>query len=526
MFSIDTRRSSKKSLEAIVITMNSHVLKFNGKATIKLEKVIKDRNEAESNLFDCQNDYVESTMSHAQQEKLFALYEKAHKIVDSGKAVDYNAELELLKPIVDEIIDFINVYKYCDFIQYSDKYLRIPKDLSKAASKGDYPEQTTIMDHDYTGMVKYAFSVRTIYPIVFGLIARFEPIMGQASAELVCGRLIKDNPVLSQMQGWQKLSTYVKFAFNKRGIPSQVDSVTSVENFVDKVLYNAVFGRLCCAVIPETEEGKNIATAINAAVKLHEAGSATFRDKDRPSDDDDDKRSILDKYQISEEVKSSNEAVQAEFFSFGLYDENDAPRGGDRFFYQAQALGIKRHKLIEKVYDNLPPNWDFELTDHIRKILQLVYAGQLTEETIVTSPFIYDAAHYTQLMAAIAVAQVWLSEMGYKYLPSLLGAIHDPNGQRALADALKLNTEEKDYLASICEVQSRNNEGRSFNEALVAAEQFLELFGNGQWMSNLEYGVLDNEEIYGRVKEGSLFPIDIDVEVKKEFMSLVRHVNG
>lgn len=518
MFNVSIRRSSKKSMEAILVNLNDKTLRFNGKASIKLEKVIRDKDDQESNLFDCFNDYIEGTFSNDKRLQLFKLYEAAHAIVESGKFLDYNTELEQLKPLVTEILEFINVQNYCSFVHYS-KYLKIPKDLSEAASKGDYPEQTTIMDQDYVNLVKLAFVVRSVYPIIFGLMSRFDTTMGAGYSELVCGALIADNISITSMPGWHKLHTYVQFAFNKRGIPNQADSVTSTEDFVDKVLFNTIFSRLCCAVIPETEEGKNLATAINAAVKQHETGSAIFRDKDRPSDEDDDKRSIYDKYQISESVKSTDEVGDAEYFSFGLFDENDDPRYVDRFLHQCIGLGIKQPELVEKIYDNISPNWDFELHDHILKILQLVYFE-------VTSPLIFEACDYVQLLAAICLAQVKLSEQGYKYLPSVLGAIHDPEGMRSLADALKLSTEDKEFLASVCDIQTRNNEGRSFNEALVAAEEFLNKFGNGRWKSNLEYGVLDTPDVYGRVKKGALFSIDIDVEVKNEFMALNRQVNA
>lgn len=517
MFNIDINRSSKKSIEHIIVSFNNHVIKFNGKASIKLERVIRDKEEPEGNLFDCFNDYVQGTMDHDKQLALFQLFEKGHQVVNNPKLTPYENDLKDIKPIFNDLINFIDVPKYCGFIQYS-KYLQIPKDLSKAASKGDYPEQTTIMDQDYVELVKLAFVSRVGFPIIFGLIARFDLSMGSGYSELVCGSLIKDNQWITHMPGWHKLNTYVRFAFDKRGTPLQADSVTSIENFVDKVLYNTLFSRLCCAMIPETDEGKNLATAINAAVKLHETGGTTFRDKERPTDEDDDKRSMYDKYQISEEVKSSDETTEAEFFSFGLYDENDAERYTDRFKYQCLALGIQQEALVEKVYDNLP-KWHFELADHIRKLLQLTYKG-------VVSPFIWEACGYVQLMAAISLAQVKLSEMGYKYLPSVLGAVHDPNGVRYLADGLKLTTDDKDFLSSICEIQTRNNEGRSFNEALVAAEQFLTSFGNGRWQSNLEYGVLDNQDVYNRVKTGAMFSLDIDVEIKNEFMALIRQVSA
>lgn len=517
MLEITTHRSSKKSIDVIIINLNDRQLRFNGKASIKLERVLKDPKEKEANLFDCFNEYVDGMFDNDQRTQLFALYEKAHRIVENGKVSDYKAELLEVKPIVRAIFQFIDIEKYTSFIQYS-RHLQVPKDLSEAASKGDYPAQTTITDTDYVEMVKFAFTVRTIYPIVFGLINRFEPNMREKHAEEVCGELLEGIPLIVTSPGWIKLSMYIDFAFNKRGIPVQADSVTSNENFSKKVLYNTIYSRLCCSVIPETEEGKNLATAINSAVRHHEGAGSPYRDKSLPSDSDEDKRSIYDKYQISEAVKSSNETVQAEFFSFGLYDEKDVERSSDRFKYVCQALGIKQPELVDRVYNNIPPNWEFELADHNLKILQLTFQG-------VVSPFIFEACEYYQLMSAVALAQVLLSERGYKFLPSLIGAINNPDGMRSLSEGLKLNTEDRDYIASICDIQSRNSEGRSFNEALVAATEFLERIANGKWKSNLEYGVLDEPEVYFRVKQAQLFEMEVNLEIKNEFMRLIRENN-
>lgn len=517
MFNIDTRRSSKKTIDGILVMLNDRTLRFSGKASIRLEKVLKDKDEKEANLFDCFNEYVEATFSTDKKIELFKFYEKAHSVVSNGTFLDYNTEMAVLLPLTRELLEFVDVDKYCSFIQYS-RHLQIPPDLSVAASKGDYPSETTITDADYVEMVKLAFVTRVLFPITFALLDKFSETMASGRDEQVCGMLLKGNPRITSLPGWRKLLVYVQFAFGKRGIPSQVDAVSSNEYFVEKVLYNTIFSRLCCAVIPETEEGKNLATAINASVKQHETAGSKLVKKDFSEGDDEDKRSIYERYQVSETVKTASEVKQAEFFSFGLFDEKDAERHVDRFKYQCLALGIKDDKLVEAVYDRLPPNWDFLLEPHILKVLQLVYAGNI-------SPMIYMTFNYVQLMASIALAQVWLAERGFKYLPTVLGAIHNPEGLRSLSEGLKLNNDDKEYLTSICDIQSRNNEGRSFNEAIVSATDFLDRFGNGIWQSNLEYGVLDDPKVYQRVAKGSLFPAEIEVEIKNEFMTLIRQVH-
>jgi len=149
----------------------------------------------------------------------------------------------------------------------------------------------------------------------------------------------------------------------------------------------------------------------------------------------------------------------------------------------------------------------------------LVYSGDV-------SSFIWEACSYTQITAAIALAQVKLSEMGFTYLPSVLGAQVDPTGIRSLADGLRLTDEDKNYLSSICDVQSRNSENRGYNEAILNADAFMTSLGQGIWRSNLEYGVLENETIYDRVSAGDLFSIDLENAIKTEFMTLIRKVNA
>lgn len=517
MFQIEMVRKSKRSIRSIIIQYNEHSLRFNGEADVRLEKTEKVTNAAYANLFDCFNEYIDRYYDQDQKLALYKLYEKAHKIAESPAQRDYSVELNEIKPIVTAIIEFIDPERYERFV-HNSRFMVIPPELSQASSKGYYPEETTITDMDYVELVKMLFVVRTIFPIVFSLTYRFSDRMGKNYSEFACGALINDNPWIINTYGWRKLQTYVSYAFNKRGLPQRVDAVGSMEYFVDHVLYNTVFSRLCCSVIPETEAGKNIATGINAAVRQHESSGSMWRKKDDRYEGEEEKRSLYERYQVKEAVKSTDEEVEAEFFAMGLRDENDEERHIDRFLVPCIALGIKNDKMVEQVFDNLPPIWEFELAPHVVKLLQLTFSGDI-------SIMIYWATDYTQLMAAVALAQVRLSEWGYVYLPSVLGSVDDPEGMRSVGDELKLSEADKEFLESICDIQSRNDEGRSFNEAIEDATNFLEGFGSGRWKSNLEYGVLHEPEIYKKVERGSLFSLEITPEIKNEFMRLIRQIN-
>lgn len=518
MLTIEVIRKSMKGMKAIVVALNEHSLRFNGDNSIKLEKSNKGNIKSqEGKLFAAFNDYVALYFDSEERLALYKLYEKAHRICENPTYRGYKVELPEVKPILNQIIEFIKPDRFQDYIQNSP-HLVIPPELNVAASKGYYPAETTITEEHYVHMVKMTLLVRVIYPIIFSLTFRYAGFMNMSFAEFVCGDLIKDNPHIINTEGWRKLQLYVDYSFKKRGEPLKVDGVGSMEYFVEHVLYNTVFTRLCCAIIPETEEGKNLATAINAAVRQHESSGSKWRRKDDGYEGEEEKRSLYERYQAKESVKSTDEEVEAEFFSMGLMDECDNERHVDRFAIPCMSLGIKQPELVEKIFDNIPPNWEFELAPHNLKLLQMVFKGDI-------SIMIYWAANYTQLMAAIALAQVRLAEWGYEYLPSIVGAIHDPNGMRSIADILKLTSGDKDYLESICDVQSRNDEGRSFNEAIEDATDFLEGLAAGQWKSNLEYGVLNEIEIYDRVERGALFEIEIEPKIREEFMRLVRQIS-
>lgn len=517
MLSLKTVRSSSKTIAKVEITYGEETIIFNGESSVKLEKKLTCAAE-ETNLYDCQNRYIESTFDEEKQLHLFSLYRKAFKIIDNCDSVKYNKTLKELDPIVDGIIDLINPVKYSYFIKHSE-FLVIPKNLISATLKGDYPEETTIYDDDYEGLVNLSFITRSIFPIIFSLIERYKNYLENNKKDLVFGRLIGKNPVIRNLPGYRKLSQYVTFTYSKRPIPVKLDEIGGSENFIDLITFKTIFSRLCVSVIPETEPGKNLATTINSEVQLYESDNKIYRKKESGFDDDEDNRSVYDKYQISEVVNSTKEEAQAEYFSFGLFDENDNERHKDRFKYQAMGFKIKNPEMIEMVYDNFPDSWNFDLHPHMITLLQLTFMGDV-------SPMVYYKCNMTQLKAAIAIAQVRLAEWGYHHLPSVLCAIVNETGTRTMTDAFKLNEEDRDYLVSICEIYVNNKEERSMNEAVIAATMFLDKFSNGTWKSNLEVSVLNDIELYRRVKKGKLFDLEMDSEIKVEFMKLVKQANS
>lgn len=512
MLIVDTHRTSKTTIEKITVEFQSHKLSFNGKTRVFMEKNISSFAEA-TNLFDCQNEFINDTFSLEDKTKLFKLYEKAHKICESTKQIEHKEELFQIKKIIDEIYSLFNVTKFIGFIQYS-KHLKIPKNLISATSKGDYPAETTILEDDYVNLVKFIFSTRVIYPILFSLVNRFKPTMGIDYAHLNIGQLVSLSPSLTNLEGWNKLKTYISASFNKHNVSQQLTEFSTGNNIVEKTVHRTILVRLMPSVIPETDVRKNIATNINSSCQTAKnTFSNAFREKeDSYSDVGEDKRSRFEKYQIAEKVNPSEEQAQLEWFSFSLFDENGNHRVNNRFSHQSIAMGVDE-KLVEMVYDRIPDNWEYEMDIHVSTLLQLTMFEYISPQSIMS-------CDYMQLMAAVALAQVKLASMGYRYLPSVLGAVKDPEGLRTI-DPLRLNNEDRELLESICSVQAKNTDARSANEAVIDTMNFLETFGNGIWKSNLEVGILDTPEMYKRSSKGDTYPLEINLDIKSEFVDLI-----
>jgi len=516
-----TVRNSKKNFDRLTVVLEvgeeKRSLHFMGKGSIKLAEVKSVDNDADVELFAPLNSYFEMALSPEQHKELFELYRAGAEIIENGEFVSYEKELQRIEPIIHAILTLVKPANLMNYFEHSSKYMVIPKDLKTTTGHGYYPRETTFIVEDYVEIVKGTFLIRTVFPIFFGLLYRMESFTGSSYAELLCGRLLSKSAVITGTKAWKRLESYVSHSFMKNSQADASIQVGSTEHTMVMILYRIVFNRLSVAIIPETEKGKSIINAISSEVKQFENNNNGYRKKESYGDEDDNS-SFLDEHQITEEVPMAKITQMAEYFSFGLRDEKDQERFKDRFKYQCLGLGIKNEQLVEMVYDRLPSVWDFQLTKPMRTLLQLTYAGDISER-------IYDFCDYLQLTAAICLAQVRLAERGYVYLPSLLCAQLAQDAVPSGNSFLSLSNEDRATLAQMCDVQEKNNEGGSFNAAAVYVKEFFEELESNQWESNLEFGILGNPELYSKVKKGNMFDLEITVELKAEFMRLISEIN-
>lgn len=518
---IFTVRNSKKNFDRLTVVWEQgeekRHLHFMGKGSIKLAEVKKEDNDADMELFAPLNSYFEMALSPEQQKQLFDLYQRGADIIEDGEFVSYEKEMRRIEPVIHDILSLVKPQNLMNYFEHSSKFMVIPKDLKTTTGHGYYPRETTFIVEDYVNIVKATFLIRTVFPIFFGLLSRLESFTGSSYAELLCGTLLRSNSVITETAAWKRLESYVKHSFMKNTQADASIQVGSTEHTIAMILSRIVFNRLCVAIIPETEKGKSIINAISSEVKQFENNNNGYRKKESYGDEDDNS-SFLDEHQITEEVPMAKITQMAEYFSFGLRDEKDQERFTDRFKHQCYGLGIKNEKLVDMIYDRLPTVWNFQLTKPMRTLLQMTFAGDVSER-------IYDHCDYLQLTAAICLAQVRLSEKGYVYLPSLLCAQFAQDGVQSGNSFLTLSNEDRARLGELCDVQSKNNEGGSFNEAALYVKEFFEELESNQWESNLEFGILGNPELYSKVKKGDMFDLEITVEVKAEVMRLINEIN-
>ena len=219
-------------------------------------------------------------------------------------------------------------------------------------------------------------------------------------------------------------------------------------------------------------------------------------------------------------MNATDEAAVAEFFTFGMFDEDDNPIYKDRFVHQCNGLNIADPNKAEILHDLLPDNWDYEPRQHIVKLCQMAFSDDI--------PFnIYYALDYHQLMSAIVLAQLKLHQMGYPHLAVLLTSVEDPEGERINADVIfSLNQTERQRIESLCDVVKGDGATSTNNEAVSAALEFFKELGNSAWQSTIELGLIDDDKALESAPRGFLYEVNLDIQIKEEFIRLYEEINS
>lgn len=511
---------SMKRIKGITVTHKEELVTFDG------VQIVSGGN-TDKNLFTFMNEFFESRPAN-ELDKLFDLIKQAKLIIDPGYFGDSNeAELEELRknnldykyliskltPIFEKMYELIPPN---DITYAAEAYgkTKAPRDLEAMTSMGDYPEATTIDKYKYVELVKLAFVGQLILPIMGEFLNHVVPITGKDYREAVGGIIINKLTAITSLPGWKILREYIEARCNMSETKRNPTLLISDIKYIDFIVYRGFFNKLCLAFIP-SETSKNIANDLNSLVEGEgRLGSETrikgYSDP-KPGGDD---ISLAEGYLINQDINASDLLGLNEFFSFGLYDEEENPCYEDVFKYQAIALGIKNDYKAQKLYFNLPTNWRFIFTDVHLKILQLTYF----EDHPVLA---YPAMSYEQLMAAICLAQVKLYEKGYRYLPLLLSSVINETRPRPHIDeSMKLTTKERELLDSLCDDYIGQSESINDNSLVVSVMSFLDDVYASVWDSTITIDILENDKFLDTMNPGEMFEVDPSPEIKREIYKL------
>ncbi len=528
MLTIKLNPSAKTQYNGIVVAFRGEEVLFKGGGALHC-------GGNDINLFDCFNEYAESLSSEAKED-LFECFQDAKMILDPQSDEEGNPppeELMLnnhkyhylvakLEPILIKMIDLIRPLNYEYFI-VQNGFAEPPPNLDTYYSRGEFPAETTINADSYRDLAKFTLVMRPIFPIISEMLDKAEEIAGKDYKDVVTGNLITGIPFLMNHPGWKKLVEYVEYSYSARGRtinPLRLE-IISEDRYANHAVFKALFSRLCLSHIPSQLPTKNLAKSLYSIVRQFDAIQTQIRDK-KPTgmDESNQKRSMYEIYQLKENVNAADESAQAEYFSFGLMDENDKPRLMDRFKYQCMGLGIESEQVVDALYELIPDNWRFELCPHMVKLLQLAFADDISYNIV-------HALEYRQLMPALALAQAKLHQMGFVNLSVLMTAIPDPEEDRTSTESIySLSSDERKSIESLCDVVKGKGDTTSDNEAVAAAMEFFNDLGKHAWQSTIEPGMIGDEEAMRTAVRGRLHKVEINREIKEEFLTLIAQVNA
>ena len=522
--------TGKRSFSGITVEHNGEIIFFKGTHKVS-------NGDADQELFDFYNTFFDS-LSEERLIKHWNLLKKAKTILEPGyfneendyidnlrkNNLDYHFLNNQLLPILNECYKNISPSDISYAAEVSG-YVNPPKDLNYITSQGDYPEETTIDDEKYRKLAKLAFVTQLIFPVLNQLLDHVSIMAGKEFKDAVVGELISKLPAITERKGYYILDTYLRSSCLRQEARRNTTLIVSDAKYIDNIVYKGLLSKLCLTFIPSLVEKKNLTNELNSLVagEIRGDNNAKFKSFNDPKPTGDD-LSIQEGYSISQDINGTDELAQALYFSFGL-EREVAPgvfkRNYENFFeHQCKGLEIKNQAMAEKIYNTLPSSSGFILTSIHIKLLQLTFQGDINYG-------LYTSLDYNQLMAAIALGQTKLFELGYENLACCLYGIKNPSLPCSfIDDTYKLNTKEREALVAICSDYVGQQTGTTDNSAVKAVTDFLEELAASGWESNIEVGLLGNEKFLSMMSASHSYQVEINSEIKKELLSLIMLRNG
>lgn len=535
----DIRMTGKKNIDAIIVSHNKEEMIFRG-----VQKV--NGGDADQELFEYLNEFFEGC-APAKLDKLWDLLKQGKKILEPGyfDEIDSTELNELRKNNSDYVYLCEKLLKVCREMYSVISPAEIgygamitgrceaPKDLMAMSSLGEYPEETTIDNIKYGELVKLAFAGQLSFPIINQLIDHVSPFSGKDYKDAIAGEnIISHIQPLIEMPGWKILDVYVRASCIRQEARRNSIAVASDMKYIDYIIYKGLFNKLCLTFLPSKVNGKNLSKELNSLVEGEIRGSAdvkfkTFKDPKPGSDD----QSIPESFRIAQAVNGTDEIAQAEYFSFGMYNEIEDVDGfgnpvtrlekknKDFFTHQCIGLGIKDQALAERLFNTLPRVWQFRLTTIHMKLLQLAFIKDINYSLI-------PVLSYDQLMAAICLAQVKLYEMGFEHLATLCSVVRNPSYPVAfLDDDFKLTTKDREQLTEMCDIYIGQSASTTENILVKSTSDFLDELSTAGWDSTIEPGLLGNPKFVAAMSPGHMYQVDLVPEVKREILALIKLTN-
>lgn len=535
----DIRMSGKKNIDAIIVTHNGEEIIFKG-----VQKV--NGGDADQELFEYLNEFFQG-IDPAKLDKLWKLIKTGKQILEPGyfdevdsteltelrnRNGDYKFLTEKLEVVLRDMYRLITPNEIGYGAMITGR-CEAPKDLMAMSQLGDYPEETTIDNVKYGELVKLAFAAQLSFPIINQLLDHVFSIVGKDYKDVPAGKMISQIESLTEMRGWQILDTYVRASCLRQGDRRSSIGVVSDVKYIDYIVYKGLFNKLCLTFLPSKINGKNLSKELNSLVEGEIRGGTdikfkTYKDPKPGSDD----QSIPESYRITQAVNGTDEIAQAEYFTFDLYIQgteidvhgNEVPKltrkNKDFFIHQCNGLGIQNRLLAERLFNNLPRIWKFQINAIHTKLLQLTFIKDINY-------YLVPVLSYEQLMAALCLAQVKLFEMGFENLATLMTIIRNPTYPLAyLDDDFKLTTKDREMLVELCDVYVGQNTNSTENILVKSVSDFLDELSTSGWDSTIEPGLLGNEKFVNAMSAGHMYQVDLVPAIKTELLELVKIANS
>lgn len=393
-------------LATILINHNNETIVFNE------DSFFKSAQKDHHGTFDELNGYIAAYLTQEQQGQMFEIYRRIRYTLDTEQGSP-KVLLPILQPLVRALYELVNITDV-NLYMYNNNLTHIPSGIPDVISQTkEYSDDTTYVRSDYIKLVNLAVLLHLMAPVIADYVTKVSDVTGKQFKESAALALFNYSSIM-YTEEMQKVKAYVEAHCDKKPVPlSATFAGLSEESFPSWMLASVIARRLCINHVRRGDDSGHLVAQIymhiqfNIKLDAKFGGGVMAKTGRHTAGDDEQEKPVIESWKTKQEIYETD----VQICEVG-YDD-------PKFPLKHIDPTVPMDKLTACLRA-IPKNWNFELTDHQRILMEWMSAK-------FTPPKAVEYYSYSVDMVLIAITQAVLWHKGFTALAAIVGTYRAEN---------------------------------------------------------------------------------------------------